>query len=111
MTRTHKSLWLVALVLVASLAALGQVATAPTIKVKQPKAKVDSFKGEVVNCTPAAITVRSPGNAYAVRTFSFSPELARKMENHRMEPGSPVTVKYQHMTDTAVALKGKILNQ
>ena len=86
-----------------------QVTTTAPIKLKQPKVKIDRFKGTVVNCTPVAITVRSTADTNRIRTFSFTPQLTRKMENRRMENGAKVNVKYQHMTDTAVALKGKIL--
>ena len=85
-----------------------QVTATATVKLKQPKVKIDSFKGAVVNCTPVAITVRSANDANKIRTFSFTPELTRKMENHHLDNGAKVNVKYRHMSDTAVALKGKI---
>ncbi len=87
----------------------GQVTTAPTIVVKQPKTKYDRFRGEVVNCTRKAITVRQPGNVYNTRTFDFSPSLERKMENRSMDNGSTVTVKFQAKSNVAVSLKGKIV--
>ncbi len=78
------------------------------IKIKTPKPKRDSFQGEVLNFTPAAITVRDRKNMALVRTFSYSPELAQKLENRRMEPGERVTVVYLRGTETAVEVKGKI---
>ena len=95
---------------VAFVTAHGQVTTSPAIKIKQ-KTQIDSFRGEVVNWTPVAITVRDPKNSYTMRTFTFTPELTRKVENRHMEKGSKVTVKHRHMSDTAVSLKGKLLKQ
>ena len=85
-----------------------QVTTLPTIKLKGPKQKTNSFRGEVLNFTPVAITVRDRGNFAKVRTFSYTPELTRKLENRRMENGDPVTVHYLRGSDTAVRLKGKL---
>lgn len=85
-----------------------QVATAPTIKLNAPKPKLDSFRGEVLNFTPVAITVRDRQNMARVRTFNFDPGLARKVENRRMENGDRVTVRFVRGTDTAVQLKGKL---
>jgi hypothetical protein len=87
----------------------GQVTTAPTIVLKQPKPKYDSFRGRVVNCTTKAITVRAPGNVYNTRTFDFSPGLLRKMENRSMNIGAKVTVKFQPASNVAVSLKGQIV--
>jgi len=87
----------------------GQVTTAPVIVIKQPKVKYDTYRGEVVNCTAKAITVRDPANVYNTRTFSFSPGLERKMENRSVDPGLKVTVKVQHASNVAVSLRGKKL--
>ena len=112
MKRTPRS-WLAALALIAlsTMVLSAQVATAPTIKFKQPKPKIDSFKGHVVNFTPAAVTVRDLKDTTKVRTFGYTPELTRKLENRYIENGSKITVKYQHLSDTAVALKAKTLRQ
>lgn len=87
-----------------------QVTTLPPVrnKVKNPKARIDSFQGEVVNFSNVAITVRDRKNLAAIRTFSYSPELTRKMESRRIEPGERVTVRFMRNTETAVGLKGKI---
>ena len=114
MTIAHKNLppRLALLVLMAVVPALhAQVTTTAPIKVRQPGAKIDSFRGEVVNWTPAAITVRDARDAYKLRTFTFDSKLVTKVTNRYMEKGSRVTVKYQHMTDTAVGLQGRILRQ
>ncbi len=91
-------------------AAAAQVTTLPTVrnKAKNPKTKVDSFHGDVVSFTNAAITVRDRKNLAAIRTFSYSPELTRKLENRRIESGERVTVRFLRSTDTAIGLKGKI---
>lgn len=92
-----------------ALPAAGQVVTAPPVrmKVKQPKQKVESFKGEVFNFTNVAITVRDTKNFALLRTFSYSPELTRKLENRYMEPGDRITVRFVS-GNTAIALKGKL---
>jgi hypothetical protein len=86
-----------------------QVTTAPTIIIKQPKPKYDYFRGQVVNFTPKIVTVREPKNVYNTRTFDFTPELAGKLENRHMEPGTKITVKFLRGSSTAVRLKGKIV--
>jgi len=105
-----RSGWPVLLLLVAA-ALPAQVTTSPTIKFKQPKVKIESFKGTVVNCTPVAITVRDLNDTTKLRTFSYTPELTRKMENRYIENGSKITVKHPHLSDTALDLKAKILRQ
>jgi hypothetical protein len=100
----------VVLLACAAVSAGAQVTTARPVhlKVKTPKQKTDSFKGQVVTFTNAAITVRDLKNFASLRTFSFSPELARKMENRLIESGERVTVRYVRNSDTAVDLKGKV---
>jgi hypothetical protein len=89
--------------------ASAQVTTAPAIVLKQPKPKYDIYRGDVVNYTSTAITVRDPNNVYNIRTFQFSPGLRSKMENRTIEHGFRITVKVQHASDVAVALRGKKL--
>lgn len=91
-------------------AAGAQVSTGAPIKlkIKTPKPKLDSFRGEVLNFTPSAITVRDRENMALIRTFGFSPELTRKLENRRMEGGRRVTVRFIRGSDTAVELKGQL---
>jgi hypothetical protein len=90
-------------------AATAQVVTARTVhnKVKNPKPKIDSFRGDVVNFSNVAITVRDRKNLAAIRTFTYAPKLARTMENRHMEPGTRVTVRFTRNSETAVALEGK----
>lgn len=103
------SLLFAAIILGSGAVATAQVTMTAPIKLKQPKVKLDSFKGTIINSTPVAITVRHYQDANHVRTFAFDAKLVRRMENRHMENGAKVVVKYQHMTDTAVALKGRIL--
>ena len=113
MTTTHK--FVAAAVLMAvlpvffPLRASAQVTTAPVIVLKQPKPKYDTFRGEVMNYTLTAITVRDPNNVYNTRTFQYSPGLKNKMQNLTIEHGFRITVKFQHASDVAVALRGKKL--
>ena len=94
----------------AAVAAPAQVVTLPTVhsKVKNPKPKIESFHGDVVSFSNAAITVRNRKNLALLRTFSYSPELTRKMENRRMDPGDRVTVRFVRNSDTAVQLQGRM---
>ena len=109
MKRLRSALAAAFVIALACATAQAQVTTAPTIKIKQPKPKIDKFKGEVLNSTPAAITVRDPNMTTTVRTFSFDPKLKQRMENRYIENGSRVTVRYIRMSDTAVGLSGKII--
>lgn len=114
MTTRSKSTLGIAVLAVAALFVLpaaAQLTTAPTVKAKSPRQQIDRFHGEVVNFTDVAITVRDPKNVYTVRTFQFSPALAKKLTGHYVPNSSRVTIKFVHMSDTAVALKGKILKQ
>ena len=103
--------WLAIAVLSATfpLALSGQVTNTKTIIVKQPKIPLQKFRGEVVNCTRKAITVRDPANVYNTRTFDFSPALERKMDTRTMDTGAKVIVKFQAGSNVAVLLKGKLV--
>lgn len=92
------------------LSAAAQVSDSKPIKlkVKTDKPKTESFRGEVINFTPAAITVRDRENYALLRTFSFSAELTRKVENKHMEHGDRVEVRFIQGTETAVGIKGKL---
>jgi hypothetical protein len=103
------ALLLMAWPVVFSLPASAQVTTAPVIVLKQPKTKYDTYRGEVMNYTSTAITVRDPNNVYNTRTFQFSPGLKSKMENRMIEHGFRIEVKVVHASDVAVALRGKKL--
>ena len=79
--------------------------------VKPPKTKIDTFKGEVVRMNTVSIIVRDPKNSYIVRTFTFSPDLTKKLQNligrGGYQPGDSVTVRYEHGGSVAQVIKGK----
>lgn len=78
---------------------------------KAPKIKMDTFKGEVVRMNTVSIIVRDPKDSYIVRTFTFSPDLTRKLqgliERGGYQPGDMVTVRYKDGTSEAELIKGK----
>lgn len=78
---------------------------------KPPKIKMDTFKGEVVRMNTVSIIVRDPKNSYMVRTFTFSPDLTKKLqgliERGGYQPGDMVAVRYKHGTSEADLIKGK----
>jgi hypothetical protein len=65
---------------------------------KPPKTKIDTFK-------------RDPKNSYLVRTFTFSPDLTKKLqsliERGGYQPGDTVEVHYRDGTSVAEIIKGK----
>lgn len=79
--------------------------------VKPPKIKMDRFKGEVVRMNTVSIIVRDPKDSYIVRTFTFSPDLTKKLqgliERGGYQPGDMVTVLYKDGTSVADSIKGK----
>lgn len=100
----------------AALPASAQVTTGKTITVKAktvkpPKVKMDAFKGEVIRMNTVSIIVRDPKNSYIVRTFTFSPALAKKLQKlidqGGYQSGDHVTIKYAAGTSVAQAIKGK----
>src|SRR5215469_18864521 len=78
---------------------------------KAPKIKIDTFKGEVVRMNTVSIIVRDPKDSYIVRTFTFSPDLTKKLqsliERGGYQPGDVVTVRYKDGTSEAELIKGK----
>lgn len=89
----------------------GSTVTFKAKTVKPAKVKTDTFKGEVVRMNTVSIIVRDPKNSYLVRTFTFSPDLAKKLQNligrGGYQPGDTVTVRYQDGTSVANVIKGK----
>jgi hypothetical protein len=85
--------------------------TAQPKTVKPPKIKIDTFKGQVVRMNTVSIVVRDPKNSYIVRTFTFSPDLTKKLRNligrGGYQPGDSVTVRYPHGGSVAQVIKGK----
>lgn len=101
--------------LAASPATAQQNTAAPvTLKAKTTKPakiKMDTFKGEVVRMNTVSIIVRDPKNSYMVRTFTFSPDLTKKLQNliarGGYQPGDEVTVRYKDGSSEAEMIKGK----
>jgi hypothetical protein len=100
----------------ASRRAGAQVTTSSPITVnakttKPAKVKIDTFKGEVVRMDTVSIIVRDPKNSYLVRTFTFSPDLTKKLqgliERGGYQPGDMVEVRYQDGSSVAQLIKGK----
>jgi hypothetical protein len=105
-------LWLaVALAAAPVFAAPAQVTTTAPIVIKQPKPKLEKFKGQVLSATIASIMVQSSDNEKMVRTFQYSPKVREKMlaiiDRGGYQHGDKVTVLTQPGSDVAVDIKGK----
>lgn len=89
----------------------GKTVTLKAKTSKPAKIKMDTFKGEVVRMNTVSIIVRDPKNSYVVRTFTFSPELTKKLQNliarGGYQPGDTVTIRYKEGTSEAEMVKGK----
>lgn len=79
--------------------------------VRPPKQKIETFKGQVIRMNTVSIIVRDPKNSYIVRTFTFSPELTKKlqalMDRGGYQPGDNVTISYEAGSTVAQSIKGK----
>ncbi len=88
-----------------------QVTTTAPIVIKQPKPKLEKFKGHVLSATIAAIIVQSSDNEKMVRTFQYSPEVHDKMlaiiQSGGYQHGDMVTVFTQPGSNVALKIKGK----
>lgn len=96
--------------------ASAQVTTSQTVSVKPktvkpPKVKLDIFKGEVIRMNTVSIIVRDPKNSYIVRTFTFSPGVAKKLQplidKGGYQSGDRVTIKYAAGSTVAQSISGK----
>lgn len=89
----------------------GKAVTLKAKTVKPEKVKLDTFKGEVVRMDTVSIIVRDPKNSYIVHTFTFSPELTKKLqpliERGGYQPGDKVTVSFEQGSTVAQSIKGK----
>lgn len=74
----------------------------PVVIEARTKAKIDRFHGTLVAAGPKAVTVKSRDNIYLVRTFSYSPELEKKIPQKKLVAGKKITVHYLRGTDWAV---------
>ncbi|MGH9864070.1 MAG: hypothetical protein ACRD4H_01515 [Candidatus Acidiferrales bacterium] len=85
--------------------------TVKTKAVKPPRVKLDIFKGEVVRMNMVSIIVRDPKNSYIVRTFTFSPDVAKRLQplidKGGYQSGDRVTIKYAEGSTVAQSIKGK----
>lgn len=98
----------VLVVLALCVAAAALQANAPAIKLKQRKTKdLVSYQGFVQVYSHTAITVRDPHNMYALRTFTYAPQLRQKLLNKHLDYNQPVTVVYRVKDEVAVQVKGK----
>ncbi len=101
----------VALVAAGSISARAQVDTSKPIVIKKLKPKLAIFKGEVMNVTPVAITVRSQENGWLVRTFRYSDEVRDRMQRiidrGSYQYGDKVKIEYEAGSDVALRIKGK----
>jgi hypothetical protein len=89
----------------------GKAVTLKAKTVKPEKVKLDTFKGEVVRMDTVSIIVRDPKNSYIVRTFTFSPDLAKKLQplidRGGYQPGDKITVSFAEGSTVAQSIKGK----
>jgi hypothetical protein len=92
-------------------AAPAQVTTTAPIVIKQPKPKLDKFKGRVLSATIASLIVQSIDNEKMVRTFQYSPEMHDKMlaiiDQGGYQSGDLVTVFTEPGSNVALKIKGK----
>ena len=95
----------------AGLPARAQIDPSKPIPVKTLKPKLATFKGEVMNVTPVAITVRSQENQLAIRTFRYSDEVRKRMQQMidrgGYQYGDKVKIEYEAGSDIALRIKGK----
>lgn len=81
------------------------------VKTTKPKTKREIFKGDVLNATAAAITVRNRENERQVRTFTYSPEVRDRMqkiiEKGGYQYGDKVVIETDPGSNVALAIKGK----
>lgn len=105
--------WLAAALALAApvFAAPPQVTSTAPIVIKQPKPKLEKFKGHVLSATIASIIVQSSDNEKMVRTFLYSPETKDKMlaiiDRGGYQHGDMVTVYTEPGSNVALKIKGK----
>jgi len=88
-----------------------QVDTSKPIAVKVSKPKIVRFQGQVMNASPAAITVRSRENERVLRTFTYSPKVRDQMQKllgrGGYQYGDKVEIQHEAGSDVALRIKGK----
>lgn len=85
-----------------------------TVKIKTPKPPkphIDSFKGLVLHMDAQSIIVRDPKNTAVVKTFSYSPELLKKLQKliarGGYQYGDTVRVKFKSGETVAQSITGR----
>ena len=94
-----------------------QVTTAAPIPVQPPRTahpRMATFDGQVVRADADHIIVRRRDDPRFIRTFSYSPEVRKKMatilERGGYQYGDRVKIRYQTGKDVALAIRGKPSN-
>ncbi len=100
-----------AALLAAAVPLRAQVDTSKPIRVKESKAKLVRFQGEVMNATSVQITVRSRENERVIRTFTYSPKVHEQMQKlidrGGYQYGDKVDIQHEAGSNVAVRIKGK----
>jgi hypothetical protein len=117
--KLERIVFAVALVAAASLSvpsARAQVTTGKPITVriktpKPPKPHYGTFKGQVLHMDSQSIIVRDPKNTSIVKTFSYTPELSKKLNNliarGGYQYGDRVQVRYASGGTVAQSITGR----
>ncbi len=83
----------------------------PVKPAKTSKSKLEVFKGQVMNATALAITVRSQDNERLIRTFTYSDALRGHMQQildqGGYQYGDKVTIETEPGSNVALHIKGK----
>jgi hypothetical protein len=81
------------------------------IKTMRPKTKREIFKGDVLNVTASAITVRSREDEKQIRTFTYSPVVRDRMQKildkGGYQYGDKVVIETDPGSNIALQIKGK----
>lgn len=82
-----------------------------TVKIKTPKPHYDTFRGVVLHMDAQSIIVRDPKNASIVKTFSYTPELSKRLKKRidrgGYQFGDRVQLKYASGGTVAQSIAGK----
>lgn len=102
---------LLAAVVLLAVPVAAQMDTSKPIPVRVLKPKLATFKGEVLNATVAAITVRSRQDERTIRTFTYSDEvrvqILQIIEKGGYQYGDKVVIRHEPGSDVALRIKGK----
>jgi len=100
-----------AVALAAAAPALAQVDISKPIPIKTLKNKHEVFKGEVLNATVVAITVRSQQDEKLIRTFTYSSQVSARMlkiiDQGGYQFGDKVVIVTDPGSSVALQIKGK----